>query len=268
MVLNLKGDKKVVVEYNTVEHISNDVFGYIYGDSIIRNNYVGKMDLLTDYPDIIATNVVHKDFFQGSSGTDGFCNSTNYPDTYQDCRKRLFIDSNFQKDWLANGHTYNSVGYYACLAATTNYETLTLDTAPSSAWNVGDIITGISSGATAEISYVTSTTSYRIIHRTAAFTLGEVLQNQLSVQADQGASYPTVSTNISCAGSDEHFILNGVAGYDYTVVRGNLVHNIGSIGASWDKADYGMFYNNTFSYLITLCPATGRAWGQRYLLVR
>jgi len=44
-------------------------------------------------------------------------------------------------------------------------------------WAVGDVITGIASGATAEILTATSETQYEIIYRVGTFTLGETITN-------------------------------------------------------------------------------------------
>lgn len=55
--------------------------------------------------------------------------------------------------------------------------TLTLDVMPTAAWAVGDTITGITSGTTAEILTVTSETEYEIIHLSGDFTDGETITN-------------------------------------------------------------------------------------------
>jgi hypothetical protein len=55
--------------------------------------------------------------------------------------------------------------------------TLTLDTMPTAAWAVGDTITGITSGATAEILTATSGTEYEIIYLDGAFSDGETITN-------------------------------------------------------------------------------------------
>jgi len=55
--------------------------------------------------------------------------------------------------------------------------TLLLDSSPTSAWSVGDTITGITSGVTAEILTVTSSTEYVIIYKTGDFTDGETITN-------------------------------------------------------------------------------------------
>ncbi|MCK9598051.1 MAG: hypothetical protein M0R06_03355 [Sphaerochaeta sp.] len=55
--------------------------------------------------------------------------------------------------------------------------TLTLSSAPTSAWAVGDTITGINNGYTAEILTVTSDTEYEIIRATGTFEDGETITN-------------------------------------------------------------------------------------------
>ena len=73
-------------------------------------------------------------------------------------------------------------------------ETLTLDVAPSTAWAVGNTITGATSLVTATIVDVLSTKTFRIKDRSGSFTLGEILSNG-TYTADQGAAHPTVSAN-------------------------------------------------------------------------
>jgi hypothetical protein len=116
---------------------------------------------LNDYPDLIATNTVHKDFFQGSSGEYGF-----------NARNRIFFESNIMKDYFANGHVYGSAKYNTCIA------------------------NGFASN--------------------------------------------------ECSGSDEHFILSRVSGYNDMVIRGNVVANIGSMIFAMELGDRSRMYNNTF----------------------
>jgi len=56
-------------------------------------------------------------------------------------------------------------------------KTLLLDVEPTSAFSVGDTITGITSGVTAEIYAVTSNTEYQLIYTTGDFTDGETITN-------------------------------------------------------------------------------------------
>jgi hypothetical protein len=73
-------------------------------------------------------------------------------------------------------------------------EVLTLDVPPGgTGWDIGDIITGVTSGQTAEIVSKTSTTVYGTKYRAGIFTLGEVLTNGTNT-ADQGAAFPTFTT--------------------------------------------------------------------------
>lgn len=73
-------------------------------------------------------------------------------------------------------------------------ELLTLDVAPSTAWAVGDTITGATSASTCVIVEVLTTKTFNVKDRSAAFTLGEVLSNG-TYTADQGTAYPTVASN-------------------------------------------------------------------------
>ena len=86
-------------------------------------------------------------------------------------------------------------------------ETMTLDVAPTTAWVVGNTITGATSGATCVISSITSTKIYVTTDQTGPFTLGEVLSNGTTT-ADQGLANPTFSpggVNSVTSGSDGSF---------------------------------------------------------------
>jgi hypothetical protein len=72
-------------------------------------------------------------------------------------------------------------------------ELLTLDTAPGTAWTVGDTITGQTSNKSCVIVAITTTLTYQVSGRTGAFTLGEVLTNG-TYTADQGAAHPQIAT--------------------------------------------------------------------------
>ena len=71
-------------------------------------------------------------------------------------------------------------------------ETLTLDTAPSTAWAAGDTITGATSEVTSTIVEAVTTKIFRIKDRSGDYTDGEVLTNG-TYTADQGDDYPTVT---------------------------------------------------------------------------
>lgn len=55
--------------------------------------------------------------------------------------------------------------------------TIDLGAQPTASWAVGDVITGISSGVTAEILTVTTPSQYEIIHLDGTFTDGETITN-------------------------------------------------------------------------------------------
>lgn len=78
------------------------------------------------------------------------------------------------KNSLLRSYEWNFARTRAALA---QISTLTLDVMPTSAWAVGDTITGITSGATAEILTVTSETEYEIIHLDGTFEDGETITN-------------------------------------------------------------------------------------------
>jgi len=71
------------------------------------------------------------------------------------------------------------------------FELMILDVAPGGAgWAAGDTITGQTSAQTCVIAKVLTTTTYYVINRSGAFTLGEILTNGVDT-ADQGAANPT-----------------------------------------------------------------------------
>lgn len=76
----------------------------------------------------------------------------------------------------------------------TTTETMTLDVPPSVDWNVGDTITGTTSGKTCVISEFVSDLVYYTKDRSGAFTLGEILSNG-TYTADQGAANPIFTAN-------------------------------------------------------------------------
>jgi hypothetical protein len=77
----------------------------------------------------------------------------------------------------------------------TGVEVITLDVAPATAWDVGDLITGQSSGKTAYVVAKLTTLTYQIRERSGAFTLGEVVgvTGTPAKLADQGAAHPTIT---------------------------------------------------------------------------
>ncbi len=82
-------------------------------------------------------------------------------------------------------------------------ELLTLDVAAGTAWEVGDTITGNTSGATCVIVSITDTTHFRVKNRDGDYTLGEVLTNG-TYTADQGAAHPTATGDpFGADGSDD-----------------------------------------------------------------
>jgi len=73
-------------------------------------------------------------------------------------------------------------------------ELMTLDVAPSTAWAVGDTITGVTSAQSCQILQILTNKTFYIKNRTGAFTLGEILTNG-TYTADQGAANPTVAAS-------------------------------------------------------------------------
>lgn len=113
------------------------------------------------------------------------------------------------------------------------YETLTLDVAPTPAWSAGQTITGSSSGVTAYIEAVTSSTSYTIATRKpwvfnasifgTAFTDGEELCVSTNC-ADQGDGYPQVTNKDNTVALNSDGGSDNRSGYDYDVRTTILRH--------------------------------------------
>src|SRR4030042_1573877 len=78
------------------------------------------------------------------------------------------------KNSLLRSYEWNFARARATLA---QISTLLLDVMPTAAWAVGDTVTGITSGTTAEILTVTSETEYEIIHLDGTFEDGETITN-------------------------------------------------------------------------------------------
>jgi len=77
-----------------------------------------------------------------------------------------------------------------------DYELMTLDVAPATAWAVGDLITGQSSSKTCLIVTVITTKTFIVKSRSGTFTLGEIVgvTGVAGKLADQGATKPTFVT--------------------------------------------------------------------------
>jgi uncharacterized phiE125 gp8 family phage protein len=77
-----------------------------------------------------------------------------------------------------------------------DYELMTCDVAPTTAWEVGDTITGQTSLETCEIVTVLTTKVFIVKSRSGDFTLGEIIgvTGDADKLADQGAAYPRFIT--------------------------------------------------------------------------
>ena len=78
----------------------------------------------------------------------------------------------------------------------TDYELMTLDVAPSTAWAVGDTITGTTSTKTCVVVHVLTTKTFIVKSKSGAFTLGEEVgvTGVPGKLATQGATKPTFAT--------------------------------------------------------------------------
>jgi len=88
---------------------------------------------------------------------------------------------------------------YPCIPAASyniDYELMTLDVVPATAWVAGDIITGQTSSKTCVIVTVITTKTFIVKSRSGAFTLGEIVgvTGVAAKLADQGAAFPTFSS--------------------------------------------------------------------------
>jgi len=116
----------------------------------------------------------------------------------------------------------NRTGAFTAGEILNNSELLTLDVAPVSPyWAVGNTITGSSSGKTCVILEQLTTLTYLVKLRNGGFTVGEILSNGTTA-ADQGGSYPTVTTTIA---ADQGGSFPTVA-LDYTH-GGRMISDIG-----------------------------------------
>jgi hypothetical protein len=114
-------------------------------------------------------------------------------------------------------------------------ENLVLNVAPAgTGWSVGDIITGITSGATAEIVAKTDSTHYAIKNRSGAFTLAEQLTNGVNSPTQTGA-FPTTATTTGSSHSSVSVVDLGTGKYDIRV------KNLGGITTSY----WATFVDNT-----------------------
>jgi uncharacterized phiE125 gp8 family phage protein len=77
-----------------------------------------------------------------------------------------------------------------------DFEFMTLDVAPATAWAVGDVITGQTSSKTCIVVTVITTKTFIVKSRSGAYTLGEVVgvTGVAGKLADQGAANPTFVT--------------------------------------------------------------------------
>ena len=102
-----------------------------------------------------------------------------------------FVDyTALQKKRLLFDHEFTSIATGCNEGTNIDYELMTLDVAPGTAWVAGDTLTGVSSTKTCVIVTVLTTLTYTIKSRTGVFTLGEVITNG-TYTADQGAAKPT-----------------------------------------------------------------------------
>ena len=77
-----------------------------------------------------------------------------------------------------------------------DYELMTLDVAPATAWAVGDLITGQTSAKTCTVVHVLTTKTFIVKSRSGTYTLGEIVgvTGEAGKLADQGATKPTFVT--------------------------------------------------------------------------
>ena len=88
---------------------------------------------------------------------------------------------------------------YSCISAASypiDYELMTIDVAPATAWAVGDIITGQTSSKTCIIVTGLTTKTFIVKSRSGSFILGEIVgvTGTAAKLADQGAAFPAFAT--------------------------------------------------------------------------
>jgi hypothetical protein len=104
----------------------------------------------------------------------------------------------FSKGRRIEKHLFAQMGDDDVLEATNappvvTYEVMTLDVSPATDWAAGDTITGQTSGKTCLCVAKLTATTYSVINRSGAFTLGEIVgvTGTAAKLADQGAANPT-----------------------------------------------------------------------------
>lgn len=100
---------------------------------------------------------------------------------------------------LDSGTMASDMTPYSCIPAASypiTYELMTLDVAPSTTWEEGDLITGQTSSKTCIVVSVLTTKTYLVKSRSGSFTLGEIVgvTGTAGKLADQGIAYPTFAT--------------------------------------------------------------------------
>jgi len=95
-------------------------------------------------------------------------------------------------DEFAMGTTYSPGD---TVIDSTGVEVLTLDVAPATDWETGDLLTGQSSGETCRVVAKLTDLTYQMRERTGGFTPGEIIgvTGVGGKLADQGAAHPTIT---------------------------------------------------------------------------
>jgi len=95
-------------------------------------------------------------------------------------------------DEFAMNDTYSSDEY---IMVAEGLEIITLDVAPATDWDPGDIITGQTSTETSVVVEQITTLTYYVRERSGDYTLGEIIgvTGEANKLADQGAAHPTIT---------------------------------------------------------------------------
>lgn len=163
----------------------------------------------------------------------GFLSRTGYTKLHAtaDSTNKVKSIYQFSKGRRTERHLFAQMGDDDVLEATNapptiTYEVMTLDVSPSTDWEAGDTITGQTSGKTCLCAAKLTATTYSVINRSGAFTLGEIVgvTGTAAKLADQGAANPTFA-----GGEFGSEVFSGTAS---------------SIPASWSNMNDLMLFSN------------------------
>lgn len=169
-------------------------------------------------------------FFHFCDGSITFSSGLFRSNSTSNTMKNLIVENNIMKEYIPPPNEYDWL--------------LTINVAPAVDWEVGDIITGQSSGATSEVVLKVDNENYQIIKRKGTYTDGEIIgvTGNADKLADQNAGAPTYTDNREFSTSNG--IFNGIAHNGIVTnyrIRNNLL--LGNVNISNGNST-GIAYHN------------------------